>query len=72
MGNIDANLPAVLDDFRVLSVREWCALNNISLRTGRRLIASPDGPRVTRISTRRVGVTIANNRAWQASRERAS
>ena len=61
-----------LNDCRVLSVREWCELNNISVRTGRRLIASPDGPRVTRISTRRVGITIANNRAWQQSRERSS
>jgi hypothetical protein len=55
---------------QVLTFSEWCKLNHISERTGRRILASRDGPVVTKLSPRRLGITIANNRAWQASRAR--
>jgi hypothetical protein len=58
------------DDHCVLSFREWCALNGISARTGRRILASGDGPVVTQLSARRIGITIGNNRRWQESRAR--
>jgi hypothetical protein len=58
------------NDNRILIFREWCALNGISERTGRRLLASGDGPLVTQLSPRRIGISIANNRAWQARRAR--
>src|SRR2546423_6355796 len=64
-------LPAVLNDAQVLTFREWCALNRISERTGRRIFDSGTGPVVTQLSSMRVGITVAANRAWQASRERA-
>lgn len=57
--------------FQVLTFKEWCAVNGISPRTGRRVLAGPDGPVVTRVSPHRIGVTIANNANWQKSRERA-
>ncbi len=57
-------------DNRVLSLRQWCRLNGISYATGRRIIAAGEGPIVTQLSPRRMGVTIGNNRAWQASRAR--
>jgi hypothetical protein len=57
-------------DAQVLTFSEWCELNHISERTGRRILARPDGPVVTELSPRRLGITIANNRAWQASRAR--
>ena len=42
------NVPPVTlssyDDQKVLRFRDWCQLNGISERTGRRIIASPDGP----------------------------
>jgi hypothetical protein len=43
-------------------------------RTGRRIIAGEYGtpPVVTRLSPRRIGISLANNAAWQASRERAA
>jgi len=65
------NVPADLNADQVLSFKQWCALNNISKRTGLRIIKRPGGPVVTRLSERRLGITIANNRAWQQSRERA-
>jgi hypothetical protein len=57
-------------DSRVLAFGEWCALNGISERSGRRILNSGNGPTITRLSARRIGVTIANDRAWKASRER--
>jgi hypothetical protein len=59
------------DDNRVLSFRQWCALNGVSARTGRRILASGAGPVVTQLSARRIGITIRANREWQAARERA-
>lgn len=58
------------DDF-VLTFKEWCAANRLSERNGRRILAGPDGPIVTMLSARRIGITVANNRRWQKSRERA-
>jgi hypothetical protein len=59
-----------LDDDRVLSFRQWCELNGFSKDTGLRLRKSGAGPIFTRLSDRRIGVTVGNNRAWQASRSR--
>ena len=58
------------DDNRVLSFRQWCVLYGISARTGRRLLASGNGPIVTQLSEKRIGITVGNNRRWQESRER--
>ena len=55
---------------RVLSFLEWCLLNGISPATGRRIVKSGQGPIITQLSPRRIGVTVANNAAWQASRAR--
>jgi hypothetical protein len=63
-------LPATLNDNMVLSFREWCAINRISERNGRRIFAGGDGPATTQLSAKRVGVTVRANREWQQSRER--
>jgi hypothetical protein len=55
---------------QILTFHEWCRLNRISLRTGRRIITSGDGPVVTQLSPKRIGISIANNAAWQLSKER--
>ena len=65
-------LPAILNDNQVLTFKQWTALNGISARTGRRILKAPGGPVVTRLSARRFGITVANNRRWQQSREAAS
>ena len=57
-----------LDDHRVLSFAQWCQLCGISEATGRRLLAAGDGPTVTKLSPRRIGITVANNARWVASR----
>ena len=58
------------DDDAVLTFAEWCSLNGFSQRTGRRVLSSGNGPIVTQLSPKRIGVTRGNNRRWQASRAR--
>jgi hypothetical protein len=60
-----------LDGDQVLTFNEWCALNGIGKRTGRRIISSGNGPIVTQLSERRIGITVGNNRRWQESRARS-
>ena len=66
---LDAPLTSLADD-QVLSFLEWCSLNRISERTGRRILNGPDAPTVTMLSPRRFGVTVRANREWQHARER--
>jgi hypothetical protein len=63
-------LARALDDQRVMTFAQWCRVNGFSLKTGRRLIAAGKGPVVTQTSDRRIGITVGNNRRWQAARER--
>jgi hypothetical protein len=58
------------DDDAVFTFLEWCEINHISQRQGRRIIKAPGGPIVTQLSAKRIGITRRNNRVWQASRER--
>jgi hypothetical protein len=60
------------DDQQILKFNEWCDLNRLSLRTGRRILAGEFGPppAVVRLSPRRIGISRAANRAWQQSRVR--
>ena len=60
-----------LDDDKVLTFAEWCEINRIGKRTGRRIIKAPGGPVVTQLSERRIGITVGNNRRWQESRARS-
>jgi hypothetical protein len=55
---------------RVLPFKKWCELNGFSQRTGRRILASGDGPPILQLSTRRIGVREDHNAAWQESRVR--
>ena len=55
---------------RVRSVAQWCALNGFSVSTGRRIIASGNGPRILQLSPRRIGIRDSDNEAWQSSRAR--
>jgi hypothetical protein len=59
------------DDDAVLTFKEWCALNAFSERQGRRILKGPNGPVVTMLSDKRIGVSRRNNRAWQESRARS-
>jgi hypothetical protein len=62
------------DDDAVLTVKEWAALNGISVRQARRIIAgevaSVDPPIVTMLSKDRFGISRRHDREWKASRVR--
>lgn len=60
-----------LDDDWVMPFSLWCEVNNFSEATGRRLRKAGKGPVFTQISDRRIGVTVKNNRIWQASRAKS-
>jgi len=54
---------------QVLTFLEWCRLNKISPAMGRRIRAAGKGPRFIRLSDRRIGVTVGDNRAWQEANQ---
>jgi hypothetical protein len=56
------------NDNQVLTHTQWCALNNFSGATGKRIIASGEGPPIIRLSARRYGISVGANRKWQLSR----
>jgi hypothetical protein len=58
------------DDDAVFTFREWCAINSLSERQGRRILTAPGGPVVTQLTERRIGITRRNNRLWLESRAR--
>jgi hypothetical protein len=52
-------------DQQILTFAEWCDLNSISARTGRRILKAPGGPTVTMLTSRRFGISnrqIANGK----------
>jgi hypothetical protein len=65
--------PLALDhDNQVLTFFNWCRLNGISESTGRRILASGNGPQITMLSARRIGIRVAANREWQAAHARGA
>jgi hypothetical protein len=61
---------STLNDNQVLTFFEWCRLNRVSERNGRRILQSGTGPTVVQLSANRIGITVGANRRWQQSRER--
>ena len=62
--------PSFLNDDRILSFRQWCELNGISEKTGRRLLARGAGPQVTKLTDKKIGIAVRHNRSWQEARAR--
>lgn len=60
----------VEDDDAVLTFKEWCFLNGHSERQGRRILTSGNGPTVTQLSDRRIGISRKHHRLWLAQRAR--
>jgi hypothetical protein len=56
---------AGIDDMRVMTIAQWCAVNQISKSTGDRILKSGKGPKVVQLSTRRRGIRVIDNRKWQ-------
>jgi len=50
---------------RILSFKDWCALNNFSEATGRRIIRAGK-VWVTQVSERRIGIAEDDNADYQA------
>jgi predicted DNA-binding transcriptional regulator AlpA len=55
-------------DDTVITIKQWCQRAGISYATAQRLIAAGDGPTITKLSTRRLGVRGRDHRAWLDSR----
>jgi hypothetical protein len=52
------------EPLRVFSFNKFCELSGFSPRTGRRLLVSGDGPKVTKLSDRRIGIREDHYREW--------
>jgi predicted DNA-binding transcriptional regulator AlpA len=57
---------------RIMTFREWCERNSFSPVTGWRIMKAGDGPKVTQISARRIGIREDHHAAWLESRVRGS
>ena len=55
---------AGIADDQVLTLSEFARLAGVSLVTLRRRITAGDGPIITRLSQRRIGVRVRHGRAW--------
>jgi hypothetical protein len=60
--------PLGLADDRVLTLSEFAKIAGISLVTLRRRIAAHDGPIVTKLSERRLGIRVRHAREWLDAR----
>jgi len=49
---------------RIMSIQEWCDRNGFSLATGWRIRKSGDGPKVTQVSARRIGIREDHHSEW--------
>ena len=54
---------------RIMTIREWCERTTVSEVTGWRILKSGNGPTVTRISQRRIGIREDHNAEWLESPE---
>jgi predicted DNA-binding transcriptional regulator AlpA len=63
-----SELHSDLESDRVLTLAQWYTLNGFSRATAQRLIARGEGPRLIKLSERRIGIRLSDHRAWQAAR----
>jgi hypothetical protein len=55
---------------RVFTFKQWCEKNGLSDRNGRRILKNGDGPKITQLSERRIGVREDHDLEWLESRVR--
>jgi hypothetical protein len=58
----------IVDPARVMRFEDWCERKGISVPTGKRILRSGKGPKVVRLSARRIGVTYGDDAAWTEAR----
>ena len=68
LGRSSVSDPVGLADDRVLTLSEFAKIAGISLVTLRRRIAAHDGPIVTKLSERRLGIRVRHAREWLDAR----
>ena len=62
-------IPSVGDDGDVvLTFGEWCRLASIGESTGRKIKAAGKGPRLVRLTDKKLGVTLREHRRWMKAR----
>ena len=59
--------PPKSEAIRVFSFPKWCEFAGLTPRTGRRLLASGKGPKVTQLSERRIGIRADHHNEWLES-----
>jgi predicted DNA-binding transcriptional regulator AlpA len=60
------------DDLKVLTLREFAALQGFSFMTAKRLFKRGEGPVTIQLSPKRVGVRMIDARRWQEARLRSA
>lgn len=55
----------------VLSIRMWAQLASIGYSTAKKILREGRGPRVTRLSEHRIGITTSAHKAWLAENTEA-
>jgi predicted DNA-binding transcriptional regulator AlpA len=60
-----------IDDLRVITLQEFAESQGISFATLQRMIKRGEGPKIIRLSPRRVGVRVIDGREWQQARVRS-
>ncbi|MFY9771167.1 MAG: hypothetical protein WBG18_26115 [Xanthobacteraceae bacterium] len=68
MAKAPAEIPAIMLEDRVVRIGDAASTIGVCPETLRRYIVRGVGPRVTRLSERKVGIRIRDLRAWLESR----
>lgn len=53
----------MMNDYKVISLRDWAALIGVSISTAKRILAT-DGPPVLQLSARRIGIRLSDHHKW--------
>lgn len=69
---MNTEIPSTLAGARVRSLREAAALLGVSISTIRREVRAGTGPKLVRLSPRRVGISEADLAAWLQSRRQST
>jgi predicted DNA-binding transcriptional regulator AlpA len=64
--------PLTADELKVLTLREFAALNGFSFMTVKRLFKAGQGPVTIQLSPKRVGIRMIDARRWQEARLRSA
>jgi predicted DNA-binding transcriptional regulator AlpA len=55
----------------VLTIKQWAMLASLGYSTAKRLMAQGDGPKKTRLTRHRIGITASSHAAWLRERNEA-